>query len=71
MLNPYIIILTLFLIAGFMATLWGWLIIRKASKTKHWPSVDGVVVESKLAAADIDLLPHIHFSYTVDQTQHQ
>lgn len=32
MFNPYVIILGLFIIAGFIVTLWGWFIIAKARK---------------------------------------
>jgi hypothetical protein len=68
MLNPYIIILGLFIIAGLVTTLWGLRIILKARKTQHWPHVDGIIEESRISSDHDDLLPHIQFRYSVDQT---
>lgn len=71
MFNPYAIILGLFIIAGFIAAVWGWLIIAKARKTRHWPVVGGVVEQSAPTSEANDLLPHILFSYTVDGRTYQ
>ena len=65
MFNPYAIILGLFIIAGFIAALWGWSIIAKARKTRRWPMVEGAIEQSAPASEANDLLPHILFSYTV------
>ena len=65
MFNPYIIILSLFIVAGLIATIWGWTIIAKGQKTLRWPNVEGIIEESRPASDADDLLPHILFSYTV------
>ncbi len=65
MFNPYAIILGLFIIAGFIAALWGWFIIAKARKTRRWPVVEGIIEQSAPTSEANDLLPHILFSYTV------
>lgn len=64
-MNYYVIILGLFIIAGFGAILWGWFIIAKARKTLRWPMVEGAIEQSALTSEADDLLPHILFSYTV------
>lgn len=63
--NPYVIILSLFTLAGIVATVYGWVIIVKARRTRTWPSVEGVIEESSPTSEENDLLPHIEFSYTV------
>lgn len=69
--NPYIITLSLFTLAGLVATIYGWIIIVKAKKTKTWPSVEGVIQESKPVSEENDLLPYVEFSYTVDGQTHR
>lgn len=71
MFNPYAIILGLFIIAGFIATLWGWSIIAKARKTRRWPMVEGAIEQSAPMSETDDLLPHILFSYTVGMRTYQ
>lgn len=71
MLNPYAIILGLFVIAGFVTALWGWFIIVKARKTQCCPVVEGVVEQSTPTSEANDLPPHILFSYTVDARTYQ
>jgi hypothetical protein len=66
MLNPYIVILSIFTLSGFLAALWGWRIIQQAKKTALWPSVEGRIEESRTDTSGGDLLPLIRFSYTVD-----
>ncbi|MFZ5595342.1 MAG: DUF3592 domain-containing protein [Pseudomonadota bacterium] len=66
MFNPYLIILILFTLAGFLAMAWGWNIIAKGRKTSRWPTVEGVIERSELASDADDLLPGIEFSYTVN-----
>ena len=44
MINPYVIILSAFGIAGIAVTLWGWTIITRARKTQRWPSVEGIII---------------------------
>ena len=64
MFNPNAIILGLFVIAGFIVALWGWLIIAKARKTQRWPMVEGTIEQSAPSSAD-DPPSHLLFSYTV------
>lgn len=71
MFNPYIIILILFTLAGVVAMFWGWAIIGRARKTKHWPMVQGRVERSELASDANDLLPDIQFSYTVNEQHYR
>jgi Protein of unknown function (DUF3592) len=65
MINPYIIILSAFGIAGIGVTLWGWTIIARARKTLRWPRVEGIIQESRPATEADDLLPHIRYEYRV------
>ena len=71
MFNPYVIILGLFIIAGFIAALWGWFIIAKARKTRRWPVVEGAIEQFAPTSEANDLLPYILFSYTVDARTYQ
>ncbi|MGD8569916.1 MAG: DUF3592 domain-containing protein [Gammaproteobacteria bacterium] len=64
MFNPYTIILGLFIAAGLLATLWGWLIIARARKTQQWPSVEGTIEESFMD--NKELFPRISYSYAID-----
>lgn len=64
-LNYYAIILGLFIIGGFGAVLWGWIIFVKARKTLRWPMVEGVIEQSAPTSKANDLLPYIQFRYTV------
>ena len=71
MFNPYSIILGLFIVSGFVATVWGLRVIMVARKTQHWPSVAGMIEESSLSSAEDDLLPHILYSYTWEKQQYR
>jgi len=71
MFNPYFIILFLFVIAGVMATAWGFVIIIKARKTRHWLEVDGLIEESLVTSKENDLLPHIRYRYSVEGKNYQ
>ena len=71
MFNPYTIILSLFVIAGLLATLWGLAIIVKARKTRLWPAVEGEIEKSDVASDANDLLPHISFRYRVGEQSYQ
>jgi len=71
MFNPYTIILGLFVVAGFLATLWGLRIMATARKTQNWPVVEGIIEESAISSDEHDLLPHISFSYLVDDQTFQ
>lgn len=65
MFNPYAIILSLFILFGAVATLWGYVIISRARRTLNWPHVEGVIEECRLSSQHDDLLPHIVFRYSV------
>ncbi len=62
-MNPYLIILSCFLVAGLATSAWGWLIIARGRRTLNWPSVEGIILQC--AASDDDSLPHIEFRYAV------
>ena len=64
-MNPYIIILVLFLLGGVGTTIWGWSIIARGKRTLNWPAVEGVIEKCRQSSAADDLLPEIVFSYTV------
>ncbi len=71
MFNPYIIILSLFIIAGLFATLWGWRIIREGKKTLLWPKAQGSISKVEATSKADDLLPQIEFSYRVNDKDYQ
>ena len=66
-MNPYTIILALFIVSGIGAMLWGWRLIAAGKKSIDWPYVDGTIKESR----QDDLLPHIEYSYTVAEQTYQ
>lgn len=66
MFNPYTIILSLFILSGLAASLWGWRIIAQGKKTLLWPATDGVIDVSTIDKQQGDLLPRIEFHYSVD-----
>jgi hypothetical protein len=67
--NPYTIILSLFLLAGVATMAWGWAIIARARRTQAWPATTGTVTHS--AVADADSIPDIRFRYAVDGVDHE
>ena len=71
MFNPYVIILSLFIIAGVFASLWGWRIIARGRETLAWPKTNGTITQSEPASDADDLLPLIGFSYQVDNKNYQ
>jgi len=70
-LNPYLIILVLFICGGLGTTLWGWIVIVRGKKTLRWPTVEGVIEVSRQPTDDEHLFPHIVFSYTVSGHRHE
>jgi len=70
-LNPYILILILFLLGGLGTTVWGWTIIARGKRTLKWPAVDGVIEKSRRSSNEDDLLPEIVFSYSVSGSRHE
>lgn len=70
-INPYVITLSLFTLTGAVASVYGWTIIAKAKKTKTWPSVEGVIEDSKPTSEENDMLPYVEFSYTVNGHTHR
>ena len=70
MINPYIIILSLFLIAGLIATVWGWRIIVQGRKTLCWPSIDGII-EASLKSSPVSNTESNHESFPVDPDQEE
>lgn len=67
MFNPYTIILGLFVVTGFIVTVWGIRILMLARKTRQWPSVEGIIESCEESTDENDLLPRIEFSYVVGQ----
>lgn len=70
-MNPYIIILILFLLGGLGTTIWGWTIIARGKRTLKWPAAEGVIEKSQPSSEGDDLLPEIVFSYTVSGHRYQ
>ena len=62
-MNPYILILSFFLIAAVTTSVWGWTIIARGRRTLRWPSAEGTI--SRCTVSDDDSLPQIEFSYHV------
>lgn len=69
-MNLYSAILGTVLLAGLGITIWGWKILANSRKIKQWPTVEGIIEEST-EKPENDLLPHIIFSYQVDNTKYQ
>jgi hypothetical protein len=65
-LNPYVVILSMFIVIGVFTTIWGWLIIAKVKKIRQWPGTEGEIAKSAPGLKINDLLPEIVFNYTVD-----
>ena len=70
-MNPYLIILLLFICGGLGTTLWGWAVITRGKKTLQWPATEGVIEKSQPSADGDDLFPHIVFSYTVSGQRYE
>lgn len=71
MSNPYILILSFFVIVGLLTTAWGWSIIMRGRKTQNWPQTEGLIEQSEAASDADDLLPQIVFSYTVANNKYR
>ncbi len=69
--NPNVIILSMFIIAGLMTTVWGWRIVARGRVTQRWPRVDGVISRADPNSETDNLLPHIEFSYVVAGSTYQ
>jgi hypothetical protein len=69
--SPYGIIIVLFTLAGLVMAGWGWRMIARGRRTLAWPSVEGVIEESRLASEEDDTLPKIVFSYTVAEHRYR
>lgn len=70
-MNPYVIILVFFTVAGLAMAAWGWRNMALARKTRDWLATDGIIEESTPASAAGDLMPRIVFSYTVAGRRYQ
>lgn len=70
MLNPYTVVLGLFIVAGAATTLWGWWIIRNARQSLRWPTEEGAIEHAEAQPETDDLLPRIEFSYTVSDQRY-
>src|SRR3569623_696856 len=63
-MNPYVIILGVFTLAGFAMAVWGWRMLAAARRARRWLSITGTV---NAAAPDGgDEPPRIVVGYAVD-----
>jgi len=69
--NPYIIILSLFTVAGVGTLIWGLKIMIDARQSRDWPSVKGTITTSLLNSEDDEMLPDIRFSYRMGETAYE
>ena len=69
-MNLYSAILATVLLAGLGITIWGWKTLASSRKIKQWPTVEGVIIESTENTKN-DLLPHIVFSYQIEDKRYQ
>lgn len=70
-MNLYPIILGLVVLGGIGISIWGWRVLAASRKARQWPRVEGVIEEAELSSATNDLLPHIVFSYQVEDKQYR
>ena len=70
-LNPYSIILALFILTGIITTARGAYILAVHRRRRNWPSTDGFITESSMKSGEGDLLPDIRFCYTVNDRTYQ
>lgn len=50
-MNPYIVVLVFFTLAGLAMAAWGWRNIARARKTRHWLRTEGTVEQSGASRA--------------------
>lgn len=65
-MNAYPIIIGLVILGGIGVTALGWQIMRQSKKVREWPSIEGLIIESEPTSELDELLPHIVYSYKVD-----
>ena len=70
-MNPYIVILILFIAGGLGTTIWGWTVIARGKRTLKWPAAEGIIEKSQPSADGNDLFPHIVFSYAVSGQRYE
>ena len=71
MINPYTLILGIFIAGGIATTIWGGWVIANARKSLHWPKTEGTIECAQAASDADDLLPLIEFSYIVSGSRYQ
>lgn len=71
MINPYSIILGIFILTGIITSARGIYILALHKKTRNWPSTDGIITESAMKDGDGDLLPQIQFRYDINGETYQ
>ena len=64
-MNPYILILVFFTLAGLVMAAWGWRNMRRTRMLRDWSMTEGIIDASIPASEVDDLLPRIEFSYEV------
>lgn len=70
-MNPYILILAFFTLAGLVMAAWGWRNLRRARTFREWSTTQGVIESSTFDSAADDPLPRIEFSYEVAGQRHR
>ncbi|MDH5324150.1 MAG: DUF3592 domain-containing protein [Gammaproteobacteria bacterium] len=70
-MNPYSIILTLFIVFGVAASAWGWIIISRSRRSLQWPYALGQITESREQSEHDALLPHVTYTYSVNGTPYE
>lgn len=70
-MNLYPLILGAVLIGGIGISIWGWRVLSRSRKMKAWPTTTGVIKEARPSSEANDLLPHIVFSYQVNEASYQ
>ena len=70
-MNPYIVILILFIAGGLGTIIWGWTVIARGKRTLKWPAAEGIIEKSQPSADGNDLFPHIVFSYAVSGQRYE
>ena len=67
MSNFYSIIIGLFAFSGLLLSIWSWRNISEAKKSSNWPKIVGVITASSSSVESNDLMPHMEYSYIVDE----
>ena len=75
-MNLYPLILGTVFIGGIGVSIWGWRIMARSKIMKAWPTTTGIIEQASASSEGMDtpnsdLLPHIVFSYQVNEKNYQ